>query len=260
MALRRRAQRVDRAVVGFSRVADIYDRARPEYPSAAVRFLMRRLGLRRGTIVVELAAGTGKFTRAMRGSNATIIAVEPTKEMRQVFARRIPDLPVFDGTAESIPLPNGFADAAVAAQAFHWFQPRRALKEIARVLRRGGAVGLIWNVQDKTTPWIRKLGALIEPYGRGARRYRDRRWKNAIVRSRAFTRLQYRRFRFRILVDPATVVDRLLSVSFVALQPAPVRRAIARRVRDLLRNDPATMGRARVEYRYHTDVYWCYRR
>ena len=252
-------------VRGFDRAAETYERARPDYPSDAVDRLGRELRLRRGTTVVELGSGTGKFTRLLARFGSARVAIEPTAGMRRVFARTVPDVPALDGTAEAIPLPDGFADAVVAAQAFHWFDPDRALPEIARVLRPHGALGMIWNLRDESVGWSRRLTEIIDRY-RGAERIprgdtppttRDPRWRRAIERSDSpFGRLHLSSFRHVQRAPRETFVLRVLSVSVVAVLPAGERRRVADEVRGVLASDPATRGRSVLEMPYRTDVYW----
>ncbi len=108
-------------------------------------FLVERLGLGPARVVVDLAAGTGKLARQLVPSDARVVAVEPLAEMRSLIPAGIE---VLDGTAEAIPLPDDFADAVTAAQAFHWFDAEVALREIERVLRPGGLLALVSNRRD----------------------------------------------------------------------------------------------------------------
>lgn len=245
-------------VRGFDRAASVYERGRPDYPTAAVRALDRALGLGPRRTVVEIGSGTGKFTRALRPLGAAIVAIEPTRGMRSVFERTVPDVALVAGTAEALPLPDRFADAVVAAQAFHWFRPRPALREIARVLRPGGGIGLVWNSRDVSVPWSGRISEILDRYGwQGVPRTRDDRWKKAFAAPDCpFGPLHEAVFPHAQTAAPATFVDRVLSVSVVAIQPAAERRRVAREVRELLRTDPRTRGKHLVTMPYRTEVYW----
>src|SRR5712671_3101577 len=128
------------ATRGFAVAADVYERGRPDYPAVAIARIVSRLGLGRGRTVLDLAAGTGKLTRLLVPSGANVLAVEPVREMRTELERRVPGVATLGGTAERIPLNNGYVDAVTVGQAFHWFSPDPALREIHRVLRPGGGV------------------------------------------------------------------------------------------------------------------------
>lgn len=209
---------------------------------------------------MELGSGTGKFTRALRPLGAALVPVEPTRGMRLEFGRRVPDLPVLDGTAEQIPVPDRFADAVLVAQAFHWFRTRTALREIARALRPGGGLGLVWNMRDERVPWMREFTRILDRYGRGIPRTRQRRWLRVFERGGVgFGPLHHRTFRHVQRTDVPGVVARALSVSIVAVQPPSEQRTVARLVRELLARDPETRGRRFVDIPYRTEVYWCRR-
>ncbi|MFZ0891037.1 MAG: class I SAM-dependent methyltransferase [Thermoplasmata archaeon] len=250
---------IDRLVAGFGTVATAYERSRPEYPAAAYDLLRSQFGLKRGATVIDLAAGTGKFTRGLVGTRAAIVAIEPTAGMRRVFRRAVPGLPVLDGSAEVMSVPDGFADAVTVAQAFHWFHAPRALSEIHRVLRPGGGLALVWNERDESVDWMRELSDLIQPLRHRAPGYRGANWRTAFAHRRSFTPLRHRRFRHSQRLDVAGAVDRVRSISFVAIAPRPVQARIARSVRSLLRTHPDTRGRSVIEFPYRTDVYWCFR-
>ncbi|WP_380158064.1 class I SAM-dependent methyltransferase [Kineococcus sp. R86509] len=146
----------DRAT-SFGAVAEAYERSRPSYPDEALDWLLPP-GARR---VLDLGAGTGKLTRSLVARGLEVVAVEPTPGMRGQFARVLPDVELLDGTGEAIPLPDASVDAVLMAQAWHWVDPDTASPEVARVLRPGGRLGLLWNVRDAGVEWIAQLDRLL---------------------------------------------------------------------------------------------------
>jgi SAM-dependent methyltransferase len=146
----------ERATV-FGRVAGSYDRVRPGPASAAVDWLLPAGG---AEVAVDLAAGTGLFTRAIEGRVTQVVAVEPDERMREILAARSPGARVLDGRAEAMPLPDAWADAVLVSTAWHWFDPGRAVPEIARVLKDGGRLGIVWTSRDRDEDWIAELDLL----------------------------------------------------------------------------------------------------
>ncbi|HEV2429621.1 MAG TPA: class I SAM-dependent methyltransferase [Thermoplasmata archaeon] len=247
--------RVLPAARGFDRIAEAYERGRPDYPKEAVDWLAEGL-VAPGRTLVELAAGTGKLTRALLPTGARIVAVEPSEGMRSVFRREVPTVELLDGTAERIPWPDHGADAVVVGQAFHWFRFPEALSEIARVLRPAGRVGLIWNRRDESVPWVRAIGRIVEARERrGAPRSDDGSWQAAVRSDRRFGELSNRSFPFTARTTVDRIVDRVVSVSFVALEGAEASAAVAREVVALLDRDPMTRGRDALDFPYRTDAY-----
>ena len=129
----------------FGRIAAEYDDVRPEYAPEALERAQEALGLSDDSTVVDLGAGSGKLTRALVPRFAEVVAVEPNEEMRGVLAGRSAGIKVLAGTAERMPLPDEFADAVFVGDAFHWFDGLAAVEELARVVRPGGGVALLWN-------------------------------------------------------------------------------------------------------------------
>src|SRR5262249_57215366 len=152
------------AAKGFASEAQAYARGRPEYPAALDQWLRSELKLDDTRTVVDLGAGTGKFTLRLLTTGANIIAVEPVQEMLTQLTRAVPSVAARSGTAENLPLNDGVADAVVCAQSFHWFATHTALREIHRVLRPGGYLGLIWNVRDESVDWAEAMTAIMAPF------------------------------------------------------------------------------------------------
>ncbi len=139
--------------LSFGAVAEAYERARPGYPENAVRWLTGEEPLD----VVDLGAGTGKLTRSLVALGHTVVAVEPLPDMIAQLRAAVPEATPVEGGAEAIPLATASADVVTVAQAFHWFDHGPALCEIARVLRPGGRLALVWNVRDESEEWVAGL-------------------------------------------------------------------------------------------------------
>jgi SAM-dependent methyltransferase len=149
------------ASLRFGEAADAYERGRPSYPARIVAWLIETTSGR----IIDLGAGTGKLTRDLMGLGRSVIAVEPDPVMRRALATRLPRVPVLAGTAERIPLPDGCAGLVVAAQAWHWVDPARAIPEVARVLTSDGALAMVWNDRDDDDPWVGSLSVILREYG-----------------------------------------------------------------------------------------------
>jgi SAM-dependent methyltransferase len=220
---------VNRATSFGARAAE-YERGRPSYPEAALRWCLAD-GARQ---VLDLGAGTGKLTRVLLGLGLEVTAVEPLPEMRAYIPGAL------GGSAEEIPLPDASVDAVFAGQAFHWFDPDRAMPEIVRVLRPGGTVGLVWNRLDDRVPWVAEIVALIEEPGDADERNRP------FAAVAGLTEPVCRDFPHAHDADADLVVDRVASSSCVIVMSEAERAAALARARAAV---PA--GRFRLPYVCH---------
>jgi SAM-dependent methyltransferase len=148
----------------FGLIADDYDRLRPGPPDEALDWLVPTDCV----TAVDLAAGTGLFTRALRCRVTQVVAVEPDDRMRAVLAAKSPDVRAVAGRGEAIPLSEASADGVFVASAWHWLDPDLAVPEIARVLRDGGRLGVIWTNHDHQLDWVSELSRPVgtDPGGR----------------------------------------------------------------------------------------------
>lgn len=256
------------AAIGFERGADDYERARPSYPAAAVDCLVRECGVGPATRVLDLAAGTGKLTRLLVPSGAEVVAVEPVAAMRDQLLTAMPGMTVIDGTAEAIPLPDRSVDVVTVAQAFHWFDAPVALAEIARVLRPGGALVLIWNVRDETVDWVRQFTELAveRSGGRPYTRYHAKSAAGeamtqdhvvAISATGLFGPVREERFDSPQDATIDIVVGRAASTSFVSALATPAREQLLADVRTMLERHPDLVGRDSFVFPHEAWVSWC---
>jgi ubiquinone/menaquinone biosynthesis C-methylase UbiE len=215
------------AAQGFSAGADAYDRGRPSYPAAAVDHVVTALGIGSGRRVLDLGAGTGKFTELLVPTGAALVAVEPVAEMRAKLAAARPDMEVLDGTGEALPLGDASVDAVTVAQAFHWFDPAAALAEIARVLRPEGGLALLWNARDESVPWVAEFTRVIDWHHFQQGHYRAQDWAAVVAgSSNRFTPVEHATFAYEQRLDRAGFVDRVASISYIAAMAPADRDAV----------------------------------
>lgn len=153
----------------FTARAEEYVRWRPDYPPEVVAFWVNHFGWQRGSTILDAGSGTGIMSALLLDAGMRVLAVEPNSDMRVAAEERFAGHAFFEsvpGSAEDTMLPDGSADGAVAAQAFHWFDPEKTRAELLRVLRPPCEVGIVWNVrQTESTPFLRHYEALLHEWG-----------------------------------------------------------------------------------------------
>ena len=225
----------------FEHAARAYQRGRPPYPPALLEWVVPR-GARR---VLDLGAGTGKLTTLLTAAGLDVVAVEPSASMRDQLAAVAPRSAVLAGTAESIPLPDASVDAVVVAQAWHWVDPRLAVPEVARVLRPGGRLSLVWNVRDHTEPWVALLDTVLE-------RHTRREIDTEPEVGAPFTDVDRTEIRWRHRLGRGELLDMVASRSYVIVLDEQQRRDLLGDVTELLDTHPDLRGRAEFELPYVT--------
>jgi ubiquinone/menaquinone biosynthesis C-methylase UbiE len=242
----------DAAAAGFSAGSGAYERGRPSYPKEAVDVIVSELGIGAGSRVVDLAAGTGKFTALLVPTGAEVVAVEPVAQMGDELRHAVPGIEVLEGTAEAIPLPDSSVDALTVAQAFHWFDHDQALAEIARVLRPGGGLAFLWNRRDESVSWVRRMSEVLHWHDRDIANYEQVDWPAVVARAGRFTDVQQRMFSYEHELDRAGLADRVRSISYIAAMDEAQREALVGQVLALVGDKPE-----RFPLPYNTLVFWC---
>jgi len=217
----------------FGRSPEAYERGRPGYAEAAIG----AVGLPPSAVVLDLAAGTGKLTRQLVPRFARVIAVEPLEGMRAVLERVVKGAEVLVGSAEAIPLPDDAVDAVFVAEAFHWFANEATLREIARLLRPGGALAILFNRADGDFEpplpeafWeVYRAGAIEKPpeqtVGTGL-------WKAPFPGP--FEPLREESFPNPVELDRDGVLAQAESWSMIGALPEPERTALLARLAELV--------------------------
>ena len=236
----------------FGAAAELYDRIRPSYPAAAIRWILGDEPCR----VVDLGSGTGILSRQLADLGHEVIPVEPDAGMRahavDLSRGTRGPLPV-GGLAEAIPLADGSVDAVVTGQSYHWFDTERTHPEVARVLRSGGVFGPLWNLRDDEVPWVAELSQHL--YRAGGDRRGDSKLATNPSFGPAFGPVERALFPHSTVHTPDSLLELVHSRSYYIAGDPAFRERFDRAVRDLLDSHPDLAGRAEFELPYVTAAY-----
>jgi SAM-dependent methyltransferase len=231
--------RHDRSL-SFGSAAAAYERGRPSYPPDAIDWLLPPDAGK----VLDLGAGTGKLTTRLVERGLDVVAVDPITDMLELLRASLPETKALLGTAEDIPLDDNSVDAVLVAQAWHWVDPERAIPEIARVLRPGGRLGLVWNTRDERLGWVRELGQII-----GSDRDQGR---FNVTLPAPFTEPQRHQVEWTNYLTPQALIDLVASRSYCITSPTEVRTTTLDQVRELLATHPALANSSGLAMPYVT--------
>jgi SAM-dependent methyltransferase len=226
--------------LSFGEEAAAYERGRPSYPPEAIDWLLPN----DARDVLDLGAGTGKLTIRLAERGLSVVAVDPIPEMLEVLSGSLPDVPALLGTAEEIPLPDNSVDSVLVAQAWHWFDPERAVAEVARVLRPGGRLGLVWNTRDERLGWVKDLGRIVG--------HEDDPFNHTVTLPAPFTDVERHQVEWTSYLTPQALIDLVASRSYCITSPTEVRARTLDQVRELLATHPALVNATGLALPYVT--------
>lgn len=248
----------DVAREGFGADTDRYERSRPSYPAEAVAWIVDALRLAPGARVLDLGAGTGKFTRLLPPRLELVVA-DAAAAMLDELRDQAPRIPAVAAVADALPFPDASYDAITCAQAFHWFDGDADIRELRRALRPGGRLGLVWYRWDARLDHSRALrdllGADAAPSWKKLQLTVG--WQQPLFADRAdFTPLVARSFSYGQDLTPDEMIERLLSASHVAPRSEAEQAAFAAEARALLASHPDTRNRPSITLPLFADCFW----
>lgn len=208
------------AQTGFSSAAELYQKARPNYPQELVNWLTEELQITAQSTVIDLGSGTGKFLSYLKQVTTNIIAVEPIAEMLEQLKIVHPEIQTQQASSHDILLESHSIDVILCAQSFHWFANIETLQEIHRLLKNQGHLGLVWNQRDETVDWVKALADFLKKYEAGTPRFHSNEWQNVFQNQNLFAFNSKKVFlQHHIGTVENVVSQRLLSTSFIAAMP-----------------------------------------
>jgi SAM-dependent methyltransferase len=231
--------------LSFGRVADQYERSRPDYPAQLVEDVIAYAPVGPGSAVLEIGAGTGKATRMFCSRGLSVVAVEPDGEMAAVASQKAAtaghNLRIIEADFESAELPHGTFPLAYSAQAWHWVDPETSYRRARRALQSGGVLAAFWNRADWTGHEL--YAQLQEAYqAAGIPEHRHapsqqtetrglqlaENWHPDLARAAGFAELEARRYDRLLEYTSAEYVALLGTYSDHILGPAHTREALLR--------------------------------
>lgn len=235
----------------FGQAADVYDRARPSYPPDAVEWMLQS----HPSDVVDLGAGTGIFTRLIANwlpvaNRGNIAAVDPSADM----LAKLHGVRTLVGSGEHIPLPDASVDLVTCAQAWHWVDPTLAVPEVARVLRPGGWLAIVWNARDDRVPWVASMSSII--HDSPAEEIADNPPKLGSPFDSLFGEVETFETTWSMPISRDELDELVTSRSMYLVGSAAARRATMRELHAMLDTHLDTAGRDTLELPYRT---FCYR-
>lgn len=244
-------------VTRFDNRVESYVRGRPHYPHAVLACLVREYGLGPTSIIADVGAGTGLLTRLLLTAGCAVTAVEPNDRMRQAADVMLGGHPGYHsraGAAEATQLPERSVHFVTAGQAFHWFNPTEARRELRRILRPGGWVALVWNSRrEQGAPFLDGYEALTRTYGIDYPQITHGHTVNGESLAAFFGPAGFTEYSFvnRQTMDLQGVIDRLSSTSYM---PAPGHPAYAEMLESTRRLFAATATHNHVVMEYDTNL------
>ncbi len=260
------------AVKGFTaKEASMYNQGRPSYSEEALDLINQILSppADNSLVLIELGAGTGKFTKAyakqLGKSFQTYTAIEPSEGFRSSLAATAPlNVAVADGTGSNISAVDHACDGVLVAQAFHWMATESTLKEIHRVLRPNRPLILIWNTYDYSKAWLRQIDEeiLTPSYGEGVPRQQDGKWRDCFSTQTGrnlFGDINFWHSHTEHVGTDQLMYDRILSTSVIAEKSEEERAAVRRHITRILDAHPELDEARRTNtfsIPYITEIAW----
>jgi SAM-dependent methyltransferase len=241
----------------FTGLSEVYAKYRPSYPSTAIDAIISGCGLTSSSLLVDVGSGTGISSRLFADRGIRVLGIEPNAEMRAAASAHAvsPGTQVVlyqDGRAEATGLPTAVADAVLAAQAFHWFDPDGALSEFHRILKPNGWAILMWNERNERDHFTAAYGAIIRnaPDALATELPRGTAGK-ALLASRMYAKAEKLLFCQEQTLDEEGLVGRAFSASYAPRDPDG-REVWMRRLGESFAR---WQSNGTVRIRYETSVY-----
>lgn len=242
----------------FSNRVENYVKYRPSYPAEAVDYLYSVVGIKADSVIADIGAGTGIFSKLLLERGSNVIAVEPNAAMREVAEQELgasPNYRSHASAAEDTGLPADAVDFIVCAQSFHWFDRPAAQAEFHRILKPGGKAVLIWNSRlTSGTPFLEGYEQLLKQYSKDYEKMTHKNISGAQLQP--FFRdgnMHTAVFANRQLFNVEELIGRAMSSSYVPAEGEPNHTQMKQGLQELFER---TQVDGKVSFDYETELFW----
>lgn len=128
----------------YSKLAEGFEASQIGYSSDLYAVLAEN-GLKTTGAILDVACGTGLASEPLAKAGAKITGIDASDEMLEYARARMPGQTWQTGDAANLEFSDNAFDAAICAQAFHWFDRPAAMREMIRVVKPGGVVAVWWK-------------------------------------------------------------------------------------------------------------------
>jgi SAM-dependent methyltransferase len=236
----------------FDGAADLYDRARPDYPEQLFDDLAQLAELQAGDHLLEVGCGTGKATAPLARRGFRVTCLELGAQLAAKSRRNLagfPEVTVINASYDEWQPPAGADfDLVFAATAWHWLDPGTRYSKAWELLRPGGHLafwGAVHVFPDGGDPFFREIQPVYDEIGEG--RAADARWVRPgdlpdgqadIEASGLFDDVQVRQYDWEVRYDAESYLDLLGTFSGHLEMTVEKRARLYGAIRDRLTERP----------------------
>jgi ubiquinone/menaquinone biosynthesis C-methylase UbiE len=248
---------LDSAARSFGVYSQSYEKSRPGYSKTSIDLITKKFSLNAHSKILELGAGTGKFTSALVNQGLTPVVTDWCSKMLRVLYDKYPYLEIAVADAYNVPLQSNIFDVVIVAQAFHWFATKDVLSEISRVLKPGGYLVLVFQERVENNEWVKEFHKILYSYPYDARaRFELGAWKQVFEDQSYFEALQHESFPYIQNIAKEDLVHRALGTSFMTTLSEDKRNSAVLRIKELCSSHVELCEQTIIEFFYNTHVYW----
>ncbi|EPX73767.1 methyltransferase [Schizosaccharomyces octosporus yFS286] len=230
-----------------------YESGKPDFPIGLTDWLVDEFGVNEESTILDLGAGTGKlYPRINAAHPQKVMAVDSSEAMLKVLQKKYPAVESHLGSATQIPLPDESVDLILCGNSFHWFANAKALKEMHRVLKPKGALGLVWNVRDKSVSWVNKINELLDKYRSGSPYFGTWEWAQ-LFPGHGFQKFRTCVFPFSYCTTPENSIHRMVfSLSYMHALPEQEKAVVRAELDKIAETVPRVQNTDQIKFPYHT--------